>query len=89
MFTTSDLDKWSETFKNSFQSISQQLGETIGNAVRNALNNANSSLVKQGVSSSYVIQKQELSFPNVTDTTGFEKVLVDLPKVATQRLTNK
>lgn len=89
MFTTSDLDKWGETFKDSFQSISQQLGETIGNAVRNALNNANSSLVKQGVSSSYVIQKQELSFPNVTDTNGFEKVLVDLPKVATQRLTNK
>jgi TP901 family phage tail tape measure protein len=87
-FTTSDLDMWGETFKNSFIGISEKLGEVVGNAVRRALSNANA-IDNKNISSSYVIQKQELSFPSVTDTNGFEQVLKDLPRIATQKLTNK
>lgn len=68
-------------FEKSFRNISDDLGKLIQDAVRSAVG----SLSERGIGESYIIEKQVLEFPNVTDTNGFKEVLMGLPAVAKQK----
>lgn len=73
-------------FESSFMNIADKLGEIIGSELRNALGMLNG---KQFVSNGgYIIQNQELQFPNVTDANGIEEVFKNLPTI-TEQLTLK
>ena len=66
--------------------IADKLGEIIGTELRNALGMLNGKQVE--TNGNYVIQNQELQFPNVTDANGIEEVFKNLPSV-TEQLTLK
>ena len=73
-------------FESSFMNIADKLGEIIGSELRNALGMLNG---EQAVSNGgYIIQNQELQFPNVTDANGIEEVFKNLPPI-TEKLTLK
>ena len=73
-------------FESSFMNIADKLGEIIGSELRNALGMLNG---EQAVSNGgYIIQNQELQFPNVTDANGIEEVFKNLPTI-TEQLTLK
>lgn len=74
-----------KTFETAFVNVSTDVAGIIENAIKNAMSGA----VSNEKTENYIIQKQELSFPNVTDTTGFEQVLLDLPKTAKQKMLSK
>lgn len=77
------LNKVGTMFETSFKTIAQDLGKVISDSLVNALSSV-SGMKRSVATESYVIQSQELVFPNVTDTTGFEDVLINLPQLAKQ-----
>lgn len=82
---TDNLLEIGKTFETAFVNVSTDVAGIIENAIKNAM----SGVVSNEKTENYIIQKQELSFPNVTDTTGFEQVLIDLPKTAKQKMLSK
>ena len=84
--TQQTIDNIGLKFESSFMNIADKLGEIIGTELRNALGMLNGKQV--GANGNYVIQNQELQFPNVTDANGIEEVFKDLPSV-TEQLTLK
>lgn len=82
---TDNLLEIGKTFETAFVNVSTDVAGIIENAIKNAM----SGVVSNEKTENYIIQKQELSFPNVTDTTGFEQVLLDLPKTAKQKMLSK
>ena len=82
---TDNLLEIGKTFETAFVNVSTDVAGIIENAIKNAMSGA----VSNEKTENYIIQKQELSFPNVTDTTGFEQVLLDLPKTAKQKMLSK
>ena len=82
---TDNLLEIGKTFETAFINVSTDVAGIIENAIKNAMSGA----VSNEKTENYIIQKQELSFPNVTDTTGFEQVLLDLPKTAKQKMLSK
>lgn len=82
---TDNLIEIGKTFETAFINVSTDVAGIIENAIKNAMSGA----VSNEKTENYIIQKQELSFPNVTDTTGFEQVLIDLPKTAKQKMLSK
>lgn len=82
---TDNLIEIGKTFETAFVNVSTDVAGIIENAIKNAMSGA----VSNEKTENYIIQKQELSFPNVTDTTGFEQVLIDLPKTAKQKMLSK
>lgn len=82
---TDNLLEIGKTFETAFVNVSTDVAGIIENAIKNAMSGA----VSNEKTENYIIQKQELSFPNVTDTTGFEQVLIDLPKTAKQKMLSK
>lgn len=82
---TDNLLEIGKTFETAFVNVSTDVAGIIENAIKNAMSGA----VSNEKTENYIIQKQELSFPNVTDTTGFEQVLLDLPKTAKQKILSK
>ena len=84
--TQQTIDNIGLKFESSFMNIADKLGEIIGTELRNALGMLNGKQV--GDNGSYVIQNQELQFPNVTDANGIEEVFKTLPSV-TEQLTLK
>ena len=82
------LEKVGTMFETSFKNIAEDLGKIIGDSLKEALQLAgNARTVDNG--QVYTIQNMELSFPNVSDTTGFEDVLLDLPQVTIQKVHSK
>lgn len=84
--TQQTIDNIGLKFESSFMNIADKLGEIIGTELRNALGMLNGKQV--GANGNYVIQNQELQFPNVTDANGIEEVFKNLPSV-TEQLTLK
>ena len=72
-------------FEQGFMNIATDLGNVIAEALRNAITGAK--LAESG--ESYVIENQELVFPNVTNTDGFREVLETLPAATKQETTKK
>lgn len=81
-------------FTDQFKAAGKDIATTFGNELRAALAmpvdlakkiNDNTKVLGQ----SYVIQKQVLEFPNVTDPTGFEDAIKNLPQIAKQQLQSK
>lgn len=72
-------------FEEGFRNIADELGEAIGKSLRNAIKE----IALSNESGGYVIQKQVLEFPNVTDTTGFREILETLPAAAKQAVKGK
>ena len=81
-------------FTDQFKAAGKDIATTFGNELRAALAipvdlakkiNDNTKVLGQ----SYVIQKQVLEFPNVTDPTGFEDAIRNLPQIAKQQLQSK
>ena len=79
------IDRVGIRFEQGFTNIASELGEVIAEAIRNSLYNAQ----EVGLGENYVIERQELVFPNVSDTTGFREVLETLPAATKQRITEK
>lgn len=77
------LEKVGGMFETSFRAIAEDLGRIISDSLVNALSSV-SGMKRAGEAESYVIEHQELVFPNVSDTTGFEEVLRGLPQLAKQ-----
>lgn len=75
-------------FETSFRAIAEDLGQIISDALSNALGIV-TGVKRVNGEQQYIIQNQELVFPNVTDTTGFEAVLLDLPQTAQQQINSK
>ena len=84
--TQQTIDNIGLKFESSFMNIADKLGEIIGTELRNALGMLNGKQVE--TNGNYVIQNQELQFPNVTDANGIEEVFKNLPSV-TEQLTLK
>ncbi|HFI0463206.1 TPA: phage tail tape measure protein [Streptococcus suis] len=84
VITSPYVDSIGAQFEQSFMNISADLGRVIGEEVRNALLN-----IQGGQLGGYVFNIESLDFPNVTDTTGFQEVLLGLPTVAKQRVLSK
>ncbi|MBO1087237.1 phage tail tape measure protein [Enterococcus mundtii] len=82
------LEKIGGVFENSFKAIAEDLGKIIGDALSEALG-AVTGVKRLSAAQSYTIEHQELVFPNVEDTTGFEQVLIDLPQTAQQQIYSK
>lgn len=81
--TQQTIDNIGLRFETSFLNIADKLAEIIGNELKNALGLANED--STGLNSgNYVIQNQELQFPNVTDASGIEDVFKNLPEITKQ-----
>lgn len=82
------LEKIGGMFETSFKAIAEDLGKIISDALSTALGSV-TGFKRLNSEQPYIIQNQELVFPNVTDTEGFEQVLLDLPQKAQQQINSK
>lgn len=81
------LDLAAERFEKSFKDIASDIGKIIGDEIKEALRMANSPVANYG--RSYIIENQNLEFPNVTDSNGLEEMLKSLPDVVDQAVKSK
>lgn len=80
-------------FTDQFKVVGKEISEMFGQQLRNALKldpNLSPRIPNAPTQTlSMVIQHQTLEFPNVTDPTGFEEAIKNLPQIAKQQVQSK
>lgn len=75
-------------FQDSFKVVLGDFSKTLAKNLKDILSTT-TNVPQQNTSKSYVIQSQELYFPNVTDAAGLEEAFLSLPDVVNQQIMNK